>query len=721
MATLALSALGAYVGGPQGAQIGALLGQQIDSRIFGSDGREGPRLKDLSITTSSYGSPIGIHYGSMRTAGSIIWSTDLVEHKESSGGKGRPKTTSYSYTISLAVALASRPIGDVGRIWADGNLLRGAGGDLKVGGTMRVYRGYGDQPVDPLLAAAKGPKCPAYRGLAYIVFEDLQLEEFGNRIPALNFEVRGRDNTLDLGKLIAPLVPGSSADGVALTGLGGFSYDGGPLAAAIGTVDKLYPVAADTGGKQLTLRPRSLDVRPAMQLPQPVILADRPDAGSKSGVVAHRETATRSVPGILRYYDSQRDYQPGVQHSLGKSEAGRDRVIEFPGAFEPDSARSLIGLATQRQRWSADRLSWSVAELDPDIGPGTIVSLPDRSGAWLVTAWEWRAGGIELELERIRKIAEPVSAGDAGTPALPPDFEPPETRLRFFELPWAGRNAGAHPRIFAAVAGAGPGWTGASLYSGQDPALQPIGPSGRAEAVLGSLSEALEPSQSIRIDRKTELLIGTAHEAMKFQPATLERIAAGDNQILVGNELIQYTIAEQTGPTSWRLGGLLRGRGGTEHAAAVVHPQGTQITLIGPALVPVEASVAGAGLAAMGKGDTDHVFAALENDGIGLRPLCPVHVDSTPLPSGALAIKWFRRARAAWEWLPGVDAPLHEESETYLVGIGNPANPAVQWQVSQPYFEVPAAQVAAHTGKPVWVLQIGTAARSLPTLATRLP
>ena len=30
---------------------------------------------------------------------------------------------------------------------------------------------------------------PAYRGIAYIVFEDMDLTNFGNRIPQLNFEI----------------------------------------------------------------------------------------------------------------------------------------------------------------------------------------------------------------------------------------------------------------------------------------------------------------------------------------------------------------------------------------------------------------------------------------------------------------------------------------------------------------------------------------------------
>ena len=134
MATLVLSAVGTALGGPLGGAIGGLIGNQLDHAIVGGSRRQGPRLKELAVTASSYGSPIPHHHGCVRTPGTIVWSTDLVEHKDKSGGrKGSPSVTSYSYTVSFAVALSSRPVERLGRIWADGNLLRGAAGDLKAG------------------------------------------------------------------------------------------------------------------------------------------------------------------------------------------------------------------------------------------------------------------------------------------------------------------------------------------------------------------------------------------------------------------------------------------------------------------------------------------------------------------------------------------------------------------------------------------------------------
>ena len=126
MATLVLSSVGTALDGPVGSAIGALIGQSVDQQLL-SPVRRGPRVGDLAVQTSSYGTQIPRIYGSMRVAGTVVWATDLVESTETSGAKGQPDVT-YSYSVSLAVALSSRPASRIARIWADGKLLRGAAG-----------------------------------------------------------------------------------------------------------------------------------------------------------------------------------------------------------------------------------------------------------------------------------------------------------------------------------------------------------------------------------------------------------------------------------------------------------------------------------------------------------------------------------------------------------------------------------------------------------------
>ncbi|MEA3064644.1 MAG: hypothetical protein QOJ27_1090, partial [Sphingomonadales bacterium] len=210
MATLVLTAAGSALGGPVGGAIGAILGQQIDGRLFAPKARQGPRLGDLAVQTSSYGSQVPKLFGTLRAAGTVIWATDLKEERsKGGGGKGQPKTVDYSYSANFAVALSARPIRAVRRIWADGKLLRGAAGDFKTSTGYRLHLGGEDQAVDPLIAAVEGPgQAPAYRGLAYAVFENFQLADYGNRIPSLSFEIEADAAATTVGAVAAALADG---------------------------------------------------------------------------------------------------------------------------------------------------------------------------------------------------------------------------------------------------------------------------------------------------------------------------------------------------------------------------------------------------------------------------------------------------------------------------------------------------------------------------------
>ena len=141
-------------------------------------------MQDLAVQTSSYGSQIPRIFGKMRVAGTVIWATDLKETRSrEGGGKGRPSTTVYSYSACFAVALSSRRIRDIGRIWADGKIFRGAAGDFKTEAQFSFQAGGEDQPVDGLMASAEANEgTPAYRDFSLAVFGDMDLTEYGNRI-----------------------------------------------------------------------------------------------------------------------------------------------------------------------------------------------------------------------------------------------------------------------------------------------------------------------------------------------------------------------------------------------------------------------------------------------------------------------------------------------------------------------------------------------------------
>ncbi len=186
MAQVVLGGIGSALGGPIGGFIGGVLGRATDSWLIAglSPARQvGPRLEGLKLQSSAEGAPMACVFGRARVVGQVIWAARFLERKEKrSGGKGGQKTVDYAYSLSFAVALCEGAIDGIGRVWADGQPMDMAGV------TMRLHRGTEDQLPDPLIEAVEG-RAPAYRGTAYVVFEDLPLDAYGDRPPQLAFEV----------------------------------------------------------------------------------------------------------------------------------------------------------------------------------------------------------------------------------------------------------------------------------------------------------------------------------------------------------------------------------------------------------------------------------------------------------------------------------------------------------------------------------------------------
>ncbi len=236
MATILLSAAGAALGagfggtvlGLSGAvigrAIGATLGRVIDQRLMGagSEAIDVGRVDRFRLMGASEGSSVAQIWGRMRVAGQVIWATEFQENARRSGGKGapRPSSTQYSYSVSLAVALCEGQISRIGRIWADG--LEIAPSSLN----YRVYTGSETQLPDPKISAVEGAGlAPSYRGIAYVVIEDLELASYGNRVPQFTFEVvrpaQGAfaDDVVDLPRALraVALVPGTGEYALATT------------------------------------------------------------------------------------------------------------------------------------------------------------------------------------------------------------------------------------------------------------------------------------------------------------------------------------------------------------------------------------------------------------------------------------------------------------------------------------------------------------------------
>lgn len=231
MATLVLGAVGSAIGAALlpsgislfgtaitgaaiGSAVGSIAGGFVDQALFGplagASGQtgiaQGPRLSDLKLGASSEGIVVPRVYGRARLPGQLIWATRFKEEvkvttQTTGGGQAgsgknllgsasssqgnKVKTEEYRYFANAAYAICEGPITRVGRIWADGKEL------AQANFAIRVYRGDETQGPDGLIAAKEGGSdhAPSYRGIAYVVFDNMPLVDFGNRLPQLNLEV----------------------------------------------------------------------------------------------------------------------------------------------------------------------------------------------------------------------------------------------------------------------------------------------------------------------------------------------------------------------------------------------------------------------------------------------------------------------------------------------------------------------------------------------------
>lgn len=155
-------------------------------------------VKDsFRILAAKYGSPIPLIFGSAAVPGQIIWIDKIQEKRQTFSRNSLIKArhlsieyqnTEIEYSASFAMALCEGEIIDIGRVWNEEQVI-----DLAKY-NYRLYKGSKDQLADPYIVCKSSTPAPAYRDLAYIVFENLPLADFEDRVPSLVFEVYRRPN-----------------------------------------------------------------------------------------------------------------------------------------------------------------------------------------------------------------------------------------------------------------------------------------------------------------------------------------------------------------------------------------------------------------------------------------------------------------------------------------------------------------------------------------------
>jgi len=279
----------------------------------------------------------------------------------------------------------------------------------------------------------------------------------------------------------------------------------------------------------------------------------------------------------------------------------------------------------------------------------------------------------------------------------------PVTRLEVLDIPALPTDTQDSLTLRFAACGVSAGWKGATLVrvmpSGDDEILLNL----TNAATLGSALNVLGSAAPHVFDETHTVDIALLGNAT-LSNASAGSVLGGSNVALLGNEIIQFSNAQQVSDGVYRLGGLLRGRLGTE-SFIDGHTIGERFVLMDEAVRSLAIPVSNIGqtwdIRAVSSGDSLSVGPVYRFTIAGqcLKPLNPVlPIAKRDAASGDVVLTWLRRARIDGGLRDYVDVPLMEQSEAYDVAILNGTQVARQWRVNRPSVSYSFAEQTADFG-----------------------
>lgn len=674
MATLVLTTLGTALGGPIGGALGSIVGQSIDRNLFGPPVRRGPRLGDLSVQTSSYGTPIPRIYGRMRIAGTVVWATDLREEEViSGGGKGAPGAIGYAYCASFAVALSSRRAHSIGRIWADGKLLRGADGAFTSKVTYRFRPGSEEQVVDPLIASIEGASgSPAFRGIALAVFEDMALADYGNRIPSLTFELIADESPPRVEAVISDISGNVIERGDDNRTFDGFAALGNDRRSALETLIDLWGGSYHDDGSTLRC---ALGNGSVMMIGDPQNSGCVLDDDAPVPRIEREQDAADSLPDALtiEYYDPDRDYQAGQMRATLATGGRSQRRIDSASVMGAGLAKSLASDALARRWAGRDQVRLRLAPSFMALKPGQVVAMADVPGRYRVEDVTLD-GLVAVVVARRIPSGNSSLAGDPGRQTADPGLSIGRSVPILLDLPATGTS---EADAFGLTLAMGcEGRFKPTVAKVEANAMPIAGLRINRAAITGRATSLLAAGPSTMIDSLNSLDVQLSHSQSLLYHADAAALAMGANEMAIGDEIIQFGRALALGGGAYRLSHLLRGRRGTEWAVAG-HQGGERFVLLDPpslVTVTMDRAMIGASVAVRAYGVADDAanppVARLQANGESLRPMSPCHLD-VAMEGASCILRWVaRRAGSSWSTGPVEETAARAFGVTARRGTG---------------------------------------------------
>ncbi len=702
MAQLLLGAVGAGIGSVfDDPMLGFSVGSLVGGMLFPQTNSQHNKLADLKISGSAYGTMIPLAYGSMRLGGNIIWGGALKQQSSSSSsGKGQSTNTSY-YTCSFAMNLCQGPITKVNRIWAEDQLIYDDSKTPKTAASIVVYLGTEVQGADPTMTGIIGV-VPAYRGQAYIVFTDFNLEGYGNRIPNISVEI-----------ITANITTGAILTDIA--GRAGLLVGDYDFSAATETVTG-YLIPSRQGAKDVLTPMLQAFASDLVEVDGKVVYMKRGGAsvvtippgdlgaqiwsnGTSSDVnlieIDRQQDMELSARVDVSYYDTSTNmnYQQANQGSTRYTKQNQQdaMTISLPMAMDFTTARQIGERILYTQWTERTKASIKLGTKYIYLAPGDIITVPTPIGniRFRITSMGIPLfGEIKLSLvqDDLNVLTQFVTGGNTngGSTAAPLTGTGVLTAYA-----WHGNGLAdadeAYLGVYCAASG-DYGWGGADVWCGDVgvPSAQYVGRITSFSSMGTALTSLAANADTSMVDTTNTVDVQITRGLLSS--CSLADLVNGANACLIGSEVVQFqTVTVIDLPTlKFRLSNLLRARRGTS-VGAIAHAIGDKFVLLSAAsMLRVNLDYFYGAGTTLNKSLTAYIVPANTNynnlsgvdtnitiSGAEYKPYSPCNVKGARDGSNNLTITWVRRTRSGGAWADLVDATLVDTPESYDVEIWN--------------------------------------------------
>lgn len=474
----------------------------------------------------------------------------------------------------------------------------------------------------------------------------------------------------------------------------------------------------------------------ARQALQPLMTAFGFDACERDGLLRFTMRGARPDfdldPAVLAEED-----EASVQREISRAQPVDvpDRVrlvhVEAEGDFETRAgdavhpgtpglniAQAELALAMTRseaqgvaERWliesrvGRDTVRFALPPSLSRAGAGDVVTFRDRPDEMYRIDCMTDAGHILCEARRVEPQVY-VASDEAEDRSSPKPFLPPlPVEALFLDLPLMRGTEVPHAPHLAASATPWPG--AVAVYASDRDDAYAGNISIATRATIGVTLSALDRANPGQWDRGPALRVQVAGGALAS--VAEDQVLNGANLMAIGDgtpdgwELMQFRDAVLVAPDTYDLGMRLRGQVGTDALMPASWPAGSAVVMIDAAPKQIALSLAERGLArhyrigpaSRGYDDPSFSHRVEAFAGVGLRPLSVCHLRAVRNASGDWQLSWLRRTRLDGDSWAGLDVPLGETREQYLVRVKIGSQIVREMTVVVPVWDYPAPAILA--------------------------